>query len=316
MTTKGKYRIRNWSQYNKSLIERGSLTVWFSNDVIDTWLAEKRTGKKGHPPLYSDDAILTALMIRSVFHLPLRALEGFLTSLVMFIGLLLPIPSYTQVCRRAKALGQEIARLSNRRVTDLVIDSTGLKVYGEGEWKVRQHGSSKRRTWRKLHLAICPDSHEIVFELLTENSKTDCEVYLDFIEAAPYTLERSYGDGAYDTENCYKANARNRSSPIIPPQRNAIFHSNAPPHWKARNDAYLEILGLGGDEEARKVWKRLKGYHRRSLAETAMFRFKQLFGNNLRSREFARQKAEVYAKCKALNLMTRLGMPKSELLIA
>ena len=143
----------------------------------------------------------------------------------------LPIPNYTRICRRAKSLGQELRNLSHRSVTDLVIDSTGLKVYGEGEWKVRQHGYSKRRTWRKVHLAVCPD---------------------------------------------------------------------------------LEILGLGGDEEARKLWKKLKGYHRRSLAETAVFRFKQLLGNNLRSRCFANQKAEVHAKSIALNTMTRLGMPHSE----
>ncbi len=224
----------------------------------------------------------------------------------------LPIPNYTRICRRAKSLGQELSKLSERPVTDLVIDSTGLKVYGEGEWKVRQHGYSKRRTWRKVHLAVCPDSNEVIFEILTENSVRDCKVYPDFLEAAPKTVERIYGDGAYDTEGCYKANSKHGSILITPPQRNAIFRQNAPPHMRARNEAYLEILGLGGNEKARKLWKKLKGYHRRSLAETAMFRFKQLFGNNLRSRCFPNQKAEVHAKSVVLNTMTRLGMPHSE----
>ncbi|MFT5318173.1 MAG: hypothetical protein ACI8RA_001435 [Chlamydiales bacterium] len=165
-----------------------------------------------------------------------------------------------------------------------MIDSTGLKVYGEGEWKVRQHGYSKRRTWRKLHLAVCPDSNEIIFEILTENSVADCEVYPEFLKAAPETIERTYGDGAYDTEGCYEASDQHGSALIVPPQRNAIFRQNVPPHMQARNDAYLEILGLGGDEDARKLWKKLKGYHRRSLSETAMFRFKQLFGSSLTSR--------------------------------
>jgi len=189
-------------------------------------------------------------------------------------------------------------------------------VYGEGEWKVRQHGYCKRRTWRKVHLAVCPDSNEIIFEILTENSVGDCEVYPDFLEVAPETVERCYGDGAYDTEGCYKASSKHGSKLITPPQRNAAYRQNAPALMEDRNKAYLEVLGLGGDEEARKLWKMLKGYHRRSLAETAMFRFKQLFGNNLRSRCFRNQQAEVYARSLALNTMTRLGMPQSERIAA
>jgi len=312
MVAKAKYRVHNWKEYNKSLIQRGSITVWFSEDAIKQWCAEKEEGRKGHPVIYSDNAILTALMIRSVFHLPLRALQGFLTSLVLLMNIALPIPHYTRICRRAKSLGQELNKLSKNPVTDLVIDSTGLKVYGEGEWKVRQHGYSKRRTWKKVHFAVCPDSNEIVFEVLTENSVGDCKVYPNFLKAAPKTVERTYGDGAYDTEGCYKASAEHGSALITPPQRNAVFHKNAPPYMKTRNNAYLEILGLGGDEEARKLWKHLKGYHRRSLAETAMFRFKTIFNNKLKSRGLRNQKAEVYAKSLALNLMTKLGMPQTE----
>ena len=197
-------------------------------------------------------------------------------------------------------------------MTDLVIDSTGLKVYGEGEWKVRQHGYSKRRTWRKIHLAVCPDSHEIVFEILTENTVGDSEVYPIFMEAAPKTVKRTYGDGAYDTEGCYKASNEHGSKLITPPQKNAIFKKDPPEHLQPRNNAVLEILGLGGNEDARKLWKKLKGYHLRSLSETAMFRFKKLFGNNLMSRCLVNQKSEVYIKSMALNIMTRLGMPISD----
>lgn len=214
---KAKYRIRNWNEYNKSLIQRGSLTVWFSEDAIKKWTAPKEIGKRGRPKLYSNDAILTSLIIRSVFHLPLRALQGFLASLVMMLSTGLPIPSYTQICRRAKLLGQELTKLSRRNITDVVIDSTGLKVYGEGEWKVRQHGFSKRRTWRKLHLAVCPDSNEIIFEMLTENKVADCEVYPKFLEAMPKCVKRTYGDGAYDKEQCYAANVNHGAIPIIRP---------------------------------------------------------------------------------------------------
>lgn len=311
MVSKAKYRIRNWKDYNRSLVKRGSITVWFSEDAIGKWHAIP-TGNRGRPSTYSDDAILTALMIRFVFHLPLRALEGFLSSLVSVMGLCLCVPSYSQICRRAGRLGKDLNRLTKRAITDLVIDSTGLKVYGEGEWKVRQHGYSKRRTWRKLHLAICPDSNEILFVKLTDNKTPDHKVYPQFLESAPKTVKRTYADGAYDRERCYRANFNHGSSPIIPPQRNARYRVDAPEHLQERNKALLEIWGLGGSEYGRKIWKKLKGYHRRSLAETGMYRFKVLFGSDLKSRTLPRQQAEAYTKARALNTMTILGMPQSE----
>lgn len=207
-------------------------------------------------------------------------------------------------------------RLTKRTITDLVIDSTGLKVYGEGEWKVRQHGHSKRRTWRKLHLAICPDSNEILFVKLTDNKTSDHKIYPQFVEAAPKTVKRTYADGAYDKEECYQANFNHGSSPIIPPQTNARYRINAPEHLRERNNALLEIKGLGGGDEGRKLWKKLKSYHWRSLVETGMYRFKKLFGSDLKSRTIQSQQCEAYIKCRALNVMTDLGMPQSERIAA
>jgi hypothetical protein len=313
--SKAKYRIRNWKDYNRSLVQRGSITVWFSQDAVDKWRAAP-TGKRGRPSTYSDDAILTALLIRFVFHLPLRALEGFLSSLVLTLEISLQIPSYSQICRRAQLLGKNLERLSKRKITDLVIDSTGLKVYGEGEWKARQHGYSKRRTWRKLHLAICPDSNEILFVKLTDNKTPDHKIYPQFIKHAPKTVKRTYGDGAYDRMICYCANYNHGSSAIIPPQRNGQYRAGAPDHLQGRNRSLLEIKGLGGDEVARKLWKKLKCYHRRSLAETGMYRFKILFGRDLKSRLFQGQQSEAYIKSKALNIMTGLGMPQSVRMVA
>jgi hypothetical protein len=315
MVSKAKHRIHNWKHYNRSLIQRGSITVWFSEDTIKEWHAAPM-GKRGRPTIYSDNAILTALLIRFVFHLPLRALEGFLSSLVSVMSLCLCIPSYSQICRRAQLLGRDMKRLTKRRITDLVIDSTGLKVYGEGEWKVRQHGYSKRRTWRKLHLAICPDSNEILFVKLTDNKISDHKVYPQFLKQAPKTVKRTYGDGAYDKSVCFQANFNHGSFPIIPPQRKARYRTNAPEHFQERNKALLEIRGLGGDEEARKLWKKLKGYHRRSLVETGMYRFKTLFGSGLKSRSMQGQQSEAYVKSRALNIMTDLGMPQSMRLAA
>lgn len=310
---KTKYRIRNWSDYNKALIQRGSITLWFSPEAQEKWLANNVDSKRGHPQIYSDEAILCALVIKGVFHLPFRALQGFLMSLILMLGVTLPIPYYTQICRRAKGLGQEIKRLNKKRPTDIVFDSTGGKVYGEGEWKVKIHGKSKRRTWRKIHLAICPDSHDIILECVTENNVADCDALNRMGKELPGSIERCYADGAYDKEICYHALTRVGIDPIIPPQRNAVLQEDKSRPWmQSRDTALLAIIGLGDDEEARKIWKKLMGYHRRSIGETAMYRFKTLFGGSLKSRKMHYQKAEVFAKCIAINRMNALGMPKGK----
>jgi len=311
-----KYRIRNWSEYNKSLQKRGSINIWFSDDAIEKWLATKST-TRGRPRIYSNDAILCALIIKSVYHLPLRALRGFLQSIVTLLGVDLPIPCYTQICRRAQELGKEISKVSKKRPTDIVIDSTGLKVYGEGEWNARKHGKKKRRTWRKLHLAICPDSHEVILGLLGKNSEGDCQAGAKIFPRLPKRVKRLYGDGAYDTGMCYRDLERQKIKPIIPPQKNGVRHNLKKEPWmRDRNEALEAIKGLGGDEEGRKIWKKLSGYHRRSLAETGMYRFKTIFGGQLRARKLKNQRAESYAKCLAMNKMSRLGMPKGEWITA
>lgn len=308
--TKAKYCIRNWSEYNKALVQRGSITIWFSPEASEKWLAGK-TGRKGRPQTYSNEAIQCALMLKAVYHLPLRALRGLLLSLVGLLGLQLPIPCYTRICRRAGELGQKIQSLSHRQPKDLVFDSTGLKVYGEGEWKVRQHGASKRRTWRKLHLAICPDSHDIILECLSDNGMTDCQALPVMEKHIPRTVKKAYGDGAYDKDMCYQVFSRRGITPVVPPQRNAVFRKRDDRPWmQPRHDALFLIRGLGDDDAARNLWKNLSGYHKRSLVETTMYRFKTLFGGTLASRTMQNQKAEVFVKCQVINRMNNLGMPK------
>lgn len=310
LQTTEKYRIRNWSKYNKALVQRGSITIWFSPEIAEKWIVGKE-GKKGRPKKYSDDAILCALMLKSVYHLPLRALRGLLLSVVQLLGLQLPIPCYTRICRRAGELGQRIKRLSRKRPAHLVFDSTGLKVYGEGEWKVRQHGAGKRRTWRKLHLATCPDSHDIVLGYLSDNGMSDSHVLPIMEEQIPSSVTTAYGDGAYDKEICYKVFERRGIIPIVPPQKNAVFKKTDKSPWlQPRQEALFMIRGLGNDDDARKLWKKLFGYHKRSLVETAMYRFKTLLGRSLTSRKMVNQRAEVLAKCQVINRMNSLGMPK------
>lgn len=309
-----RYRIQNWPQYNKSLIQRGSITFWFSEEAINKWMATDHTGEKGRPQEYSDDAILCALFIRTIYHLPLRALEGFLYSLVSLLNLPIKIPSYTQICRRAKTLGRALKKLSNRRPCDIVFDSTGLKVYGEGEWKVRQHGASKRRVWRKLHLGMDPDSKEIIVANLTNNGvgSGDGQVGKKLMKKVSKNVKRVFGDGAYDGTDFRQEVESIGAEPIIPPSRDGVVHPDTTdPAIKKRNDALREIIGLGGGDAARKLWKLLKGYHKRSLAETTMYRIKQLTGGNLRSREWERQRVEGYIKCLVINKITEIGMPNS-----
>jgi IS5 family transposase len=310
--TQAKYHIRNWREYNKALIQRGSLTIWFSEEALSKWHSSIHTGEKGRPEVYSDEAILCMLLIRTVYNLPLRALQGFLVSIVTLLSLGVLVPSYSQICRRAKNLKKALHRLSKRRPYDIVFDSTGLKVYGEGEWKVRQHGSSKRRTWRKLHIGMDPSSGEIIVAELTTNgaSSGDGETAQKLIKKIPKGMKRVFGDGAYDGFEFRQEIDKVGAEPFIPPPRDAIVHrGSTDPAVMKRNKAVCEIEGLGGDDEARKFWKRLKGYYRRSLGETAMYRIKQLTGSNLRSREWDRQQVEAYVKCLIINKMTRLGMP-------
>ena len=308
-----RYCITNWSQYNTALIQRGNINLWFSQDALKKWL-HKGKRVNGRPRRYSDDAILMALMVREVMHLPLRTLQGFLKSMMAKVGLNLPVPSYTQICRRAKALKKVLHRLckmSRRLPHDIVFDSTGLKVYGEGEWKVRQHGISKRRTWRKFHIGIDPRSQEIVTMELTDNGKADAAVAEGMLKCMPRSVRRVTGDKAYDRFRFRRRVHERGATNGTPPSRNARVHYETnDPAVMERNAAIMEIAGLGGDDLARKLWKKLTGYHKRSLVETAMYRIKQLFGGRLRSRYMEQQYVESYVKCLVLNKMTRLGLPR------
>ena len=305
--SKRRYRITNWAEYNRSLVERGSLTIWINEDAANKWIASREKGKNGRPKTYSNNAILIALTVRMVYKLPLRSLEGFLRSMMALMNFSLPIPSYSQICRRASGLGKKLKTLSKKRPTDVVFDSTGLKVYGEGEWKVRTHGVSKRRTWRKLHLAIDPNSGEILIAELTDNSKGDAQVAEGMMDRLHNNVRRVYGDGAYDSHGLREKIAAKGAEPKIPPPQNAVIGDPVNEAVIQRNKAIRAIMGLGGNDEARALWKKLTGYHKRSLVETTMFRYKTIFGANLRSRNWKNQQIEIMIKCRALNEMTKLG---------
>jgi hypothetical protein len=304
------YKVRNWSQYNESLKKRGSLSLWISEDSIEKWQSPKDPHFIGAPKLYSDDAILCMMALKIVYGLPYRQLVGFVLSIFALMKVLLAVPHFTTLAARAKLLGKHFKRLSKNSPTDLVFDSSGFKIYGEGEWKVRQHGKQKRRRWKKFHIGVCPKTHEIIVAEVTELETTDCEMGPKLLSKAPRSVKRAIGDGAYDTWNCYEAAYKNGQHLIVPPREGAVYNEGNEPWLKARNNAICEIIGLGNDEEAVKLWKKLVGYHARSLVETAFSRFKGIFGPRLYSRRIDSQEVELKLKAHVMNTLTRQGMPK------
>jgi len=285
-TRKGTYKITNWSKYNESLVQRGSITFWFSEDVIDQWHHANDRPKVGHPFVYSDTAVECLLVLRELFQLPYRQTEGLGKSLTQLMQIALDIPDYTSLAKRAAKLGVVLDVRKHNGPIDVVVDSTGLKVFGEGEWKMRKHGKSKRRTWRKLHLAVNPDTHEIEAETLTENSCDDASQVDDLLDQVAGSLEAFYGDGAYDQRKVYETLEKQGVRAIIPPRRNAKIwqHGNSGERPLTRDVAIREIRRRG-----RRQWKERIGYHRRSLSETAMYRMKSCFGDHLKNREIENQ---------------------------
>ncbi len=225
------------------------------------------------------------------------------------VGLLdvdVAIPDFTSLAKRAAKLGISLSLVSKRGPIDIVVDSTGLKVFGEGEWKMRTHGKSKRRTWRKVHLSVDPDTHEIVAEVLTENSKDDAGQVAPMLGQIDQPVETFYGDGGYDKWKVYNLLESEEIQPVVPPQHNAKVkqHGKVTSVPLARDEAIRGIRRLGC-----KGWKEEIGYHRRSLAETAMYRLKQTFGNKLKNRKLDNRKIESRIGCKIPSQFTQLGLP-------
>jgi hypothetical protein len=286
----------NWPEYNNALIEIGKLTFWIPDDLRQIWYSD--TGDK----TYSDRAIEILSIIRFKFNLKLRETEGFAGSLFSWMKLDLKVPNYTTLCRRLSKLNLVLWQDINPddRI-HVVIDSTGLKVYGEGEWKVRIHGYSKRRTWRKLHLAVDEQNNRILGLVLTTNDFKDNEVFIPLVEQIDLkNIKQVTGDGAYDDKKCFSWGEKNGVKIVVPPRKGAKLeqHENSKNKPKMRDILIRGIVKLG-----RKTWKKKAKYHRRSIAETAMYRFKTLLGNQLRSRKFENQWAEVLIKINILNSM-------------
>jgi hypothetical protein len=200
---KALYRVKNWPEYEQALVQRGSITFWISDDFEKTWI---HTGEKqrGGQFEYSDQAILVMLTVKEVFHLTNRGVEGFMRSIFRMMKIKLPVPDHSTLSKRGKSVKVNLPKKANQKL-NIVMDSTGLKIYGEGEWKVRQHGVSKRRTWRKLHIGANPEDGEIQAAILTENSVSDDAAVEVLLEQIEQEIDRFTADGAYDKRKVYDA---------------------------------------------------------------------------------------------------------------
>jgi len=300
---KPRYKTTNWKQYNQSLINRGSLTFWIDEEAISGWVQSKQN-KRGRPRRFSDLAITTALMVKRVFSMPLRALQGFIDSIFRLAHVPLSCPHYTCISRRAKQVEVSFKTKTSGVIQHLAIDATGLKVYGEGEWKVKKHGTDgKRRVWRKLHIAVDTSTHEIIAAELSLSTVTDGEVLPNLLKQTRRNILEVSGDGADDTRACHVAIKVKGAIALIPPREGAAF-------WERGHPRNLAV-GCQQLYGSNKYWKKRYGYHKRSLSETAMYRVKQLLGGQLSLRDYNAQVGETYAMIKALNKLTGLGMPET-----
>lgn len=306
--TKKVYRVRNWSEYNKGLVARGSLFVWFNKGHI---LSEQGThGNRA----YSDMLILCALTMKQLFNLPYRATEGFLGSLIKLNQLEIPTPDHTTLCRRAKTLKVDLGVKSMGKPRHILIDSTGVQVLGEGEWKRLKHGESRCQVWKKLHIALDADSLDIVGLDVTDSVRLDGNYLPGLIEQVDDPIGQITGDGAYDKQNCYEAAHQLGAKPVFPPQHNAAVQRNKVkknPALIPRDELIIRLNSAPDKKEELRVWKQENNYHRRSLVETNMSRLNFIFGDQMSARTPENQFTDLAIRCRIINKMNKLGLPKS-----
>jgi hypothetical protein len=289
------------------LRQRGSLTVWFTDEAIAAWQAEPRTTPGGQPH-YSRLAITTALTLRAVFGLALRQTEGLIGSIIALLGLDLAVPDHSTLSRRARTLPVPLRRRLGSSALHLLVDSTGVKLGGAGEWLVEKHGASRRRSWRKLHIGIDGDSGEIVAIELTKRDIDDGSRAGALLDQVGDPLASFTGDGAYDQDKVYRALAeRHPEAAVIVPPRTTAVPSAAAETAPTQRDRHLQTIA----EHGRMSWQKSSGYNCRARVEALIGRYKRVIGDALRSRTDENEATEVAIAAAALNRMLEFGRPKS-----
>ena len=305
---KKKYRIRNWREYERGLRSRGDVTIWLSEDAIAAWVPPKN-GLRGGQRRYSNLAVRTALTLRVVFSLPLRQTEGFLDSLLRLMGLNLKAPDHTTLSRRNQIVAVPPLTRSHDGPIDLIVDSTGLKILGCGEWNAHKHkASKKRRDWRKLHIGVDAEGFIVAAEL-TASSRDDASTLPALLDTIEVPIRRFTADGAYDHRSVYdqlSAAGTENVVIVIPPRRSAVSAGPTDGPWAQRDTALERIRQVG-----RREWQKESGYRQQARVENSFFRYKSVLGGGLKARQGKAQRREVAIGCHILNRMAELGRPKS-----
>src|SRR4051794_2660737 len=315
-----KRKVVNWREYDESLRRRGSLTVWFSDEVIEAWEAERRTSRGGRPE-YSDLAILTGLTLKAVFRLAYRQTEGLIGSVIGLLGLDLAVPDHSTLCRRAETL--EVPRPKPRGAgadddaggadggaepLHLLVDSTGLKLIGAGEWLVEKHGTKRRCSWRKMHLGVDADTGRIVAATLTDRDEDDASQVGPLLDQVAEPVASVTADGAFDQARVYADVAeRHPDADVIVPPRSTAVPSATAETVPTQRDRHLQLIA----EKGRMGWQKATGYNARARAEAAISRYKRVIGDGLHARTDRRRVTEVNVGVHALNRMLELGRPES-----
>jgi len=301
------YRVKNWREYDQSLRNRGDITLWISQDAVDAW-TPPQTGKRGAQPVYSDTAIETALSLRLLFRLPLRQTEGFLHAILRLMDLSLPCPDHTTRSRRnaTVVIRRQIDRAPEGAIS-LIVDSSGLKVCGQGEWPSQKHGEKPHKGWKKLHIGVDVQG-QIVASTVTESHEQDPSQVPALLAQVDHRIDRFVGDGIFDQAPVYTAVEHHSPGALvsIPPRKDAVLSPAATTAPTQRDQPLLAI-----EEAGRFGWKRPSGYYAQSQAENVFSRCKRTFGGGLRAKRDASQEREAALACKLLNRMRELGRPQS-----
>ncbi|MGL4966603.1 MAG: IS5 family transposase [Inquilinus sp.] len=301
-TNRARFAVRNWPSYDRSLARRGDLTIWIAPEALHAW-------RGGGRQTYSDAAIEAALTVRAVFRLALRQTEGLVGSIFRMLGLSMPVPDHTTLSRRGRHLAID-RRVNAGDGIDLVIDSTGLRLYRRSSWRRRLRVG--RTPWRKLHIAIDPTTGRILTEQLTRSGVHDTRALPGLLTRIDGRIDRVYGDGAYEGAPTYRLLVDRPQALPVPqaifrPRSTAIRAADAldPLSQRGRHACYIARHGW-------RSWAKATGYGRRNLVEATFSRLKRMFGDRLCGRTLPAQQIEAAIITRALNRMTDLGMPVTE----
>ena len=304
---KMKFRVKNWAAYDAGLRRRGSLTLWVTPEVLDGWQAARRTTPGGQSS-YSGLAIETGMMLRLAFHLALLQTEGLMASIFVLLNVPLSTPNHSTLRRRARTMSISGRYILPDGPIHLLIDSTGLKVFGAGEWLQEKHGARARRTWKKLHLGVDADTGMIMASTLTGNDIGDPSQVAPLLDQIEATIASVTADGAYDGMPTYEVVAAHSEDirVIISPHVTAVLSAEAEHNPSQRDQHILSIAARG-----RLGWQEETDYGQRALVETAMGQYKAIIGPCLRARSFSGRQAEAAVGVAVLNRMIDAGSPDS-----